>query len=145
MIRTFDSRWVNAVVNHPDIRPWVGGDISQPLDLSAAVADRANIFLAGEHGGFACCWSAPQTYEVHTFILPEGRGAWARAFARDGRDWMEREGATHLWTRVHPDAAHVRRFTLQAGFSPAGQHTIDIGQGPVAYDIFDWRPECQQQ
>lgn len=115
-----------------------------PIDLTSAVADRANYFLDGEYGGFACTWSAPGTYEVHTFIVPEGRGEWATRFAKDGKDYMAEHGADHLWTRVHPEAKHVRAFTLKAGFRPAGTHTIDLGLGPVTYDLFDWRRECQQ-
>lgn len=140
-MRTFDAERVNFLVNHPAIRPFIGGDGESEMDLAAVVADEQNVFLGGEHGGFACCWSAPGIYEVHTFILPEGRGEWAYQFARAGRDYMQDYGARLLWTRVHPDAHHVRRFTLKAGFSPAGQHRI-LG---VTYDLFDWRPSCQQQ
>lgn len=142
--RTFDADKINALVNDPSIRPTVGGDGESYIDVSSAVADRQNVFLLGEHGGFACTWSAPGTYEVHTFILPDGRGRWARTFAIAGRSLMEAGGATHLWTRVHPGAANVRAFTLRAGFKPAGTHTIDLGAGPVTYDIFDWRSPCPQ-
>lgn len=114
------------------------------MDLSAAVGDIANHFLKGDFGGFAASWSAPRVYEVHTFILPEGRGQWARDFARAGIEYMTRIDTRMLWTRVHPDARHVKAFTLQAGFRPAGTHTIDLGIGPVTYDLFDWRPPCQQ-
>lgn len=143
--RTFDAARINELVNHPSVRPHIGGDPEQPLDLSAAVSDRTNVFLLGEHGGFACCWTAPRTYEIHTFVLPDGRGRWAYQLAQHGRDWMADYGALHLWTRVHPEAENVRRFTLAAGFVPAGTHTIDIGTGPVTYDLFDWRHECQQR
>lgn len=142
--RCFDASRINALVNDPSIRPHVGGDGESFIDLSAAVADEQNVFLLGEHGGFAFTWSAPRTYEVHTFILPEGRGKWARAVARLARDWMEADFADHLWTRVAPEAVNVRAFTLLNGFKPAGQHTIDLGHGPVTYDLFDWRPECPQ-
>lgn len=144
MERCFDADRINALVNDPSIRPHVGGDGKSWLDLSAAVADEQNVFLLGEHGGFAFTWSAPRTYEVHTFILPAGRGKWARAAARFARDLMEADYADHLWTRVAPEAANVRAFTLLNGFKPAGQHTIDLGGGPVTYDLFDWRPECPQ-
>lgn len=143
--RSFDADRINELVNHPAIRPFVGGDIETVLDLTNAVQDDANHFLTGEHGGFACTWSAPLTYEIHTFVLPEGRGRWAFEFARAGRNYMVGIGATHLWTRVHPDAANVRRFTLAAEFKPAGTHRIDLGGGPVIYDLFDWRSPCPQQ
>lgn len=146
MRRTFDAGRINYLVNHPTIRPHIGGDGESNLDLSDAVADPANVFLDGEHGGFAFTWSAPGVFEVHTFILKDGRGAWARSFARDAREAMaDIYGAKHLWTRVHPDAAHVRKFTLDAGLVPAGQHTVDLGAGPVTFDLYDWRPMCQQQ
>lgn len=141
--RCFDADTINALVNDPSIRPHIGGDGESPLDLSAAVADRQNVFLMGEHGGFAFTWSAPRTYEVHTFILPEGRGPAALELALTARGWMAEHFADHLWTRVTPEAANVRAFTLKAGFSPAGQHTVDLGTGPITYDIFDWRSPCQ--
>jgi hypothetical protein len=138
-MRIHDADRLNYLVNHPDIRPFVGGDITQPLDLSSAVADEANIFLDGEHGAFCCSWTGPGDYEVHTLILPSGRGQWAYSFARAGRAEMVRLGAKHLWTCVHPDAVNVKFFTLRAGFRPAGQRIRDLGAGPVTYDIYDWR------
>jgi hypothetical protein len=139
MQRCFDAARINALVNDPSIRPHIGGDGKSVLDLTAAVADRQNVFVLGEHGGFAFTWSAPRTYEVHTFILPEGRGPAALEMALTTRGWMQEHFADHLWTMVHPDAANVRRFTLAAGFRPAGERTVDLGQGPVTYDLFDWR------
>ena len=136
---TRDAARLNFLVNHPEIRPFVGGDVNQPIDLSSAIDDNANIFLRGEHGAFCCSWTGPGVYEVHTLILPEGRGKWAYEFAKAGRLHMVELGARHLWTCVHPDAANVRFFTLRAGFRPAGTRIRDLGAGPVAYDIFDWR------
>jgi hypothetical protein len=136
--RTYDAVRVNALVNHPSVRPFVGGDGVSELDLTDAVADRRNIFLAGEHGGFAFSWSAPRTYEVHTFILPEGRGEWSRAFAMAARNWMQDHEATHLWTRVPADAENIRAFTEDAGFVPAG---VDHVAG-TDYDLYEWGPKC---
>jgi hypothetical protein len=139
--RTFDAARVNELVNHPTIRPHVGGDPETELDLTAAVVSRDNVFLLGDHGGFAFIWTAPGTYEVHTFILPEGRGQEALTLAMAARSAMaDMWGADHLWTRVHPKAANVRAFTLKAGFKRAGRQTIDLGTGPVTYDLFNWRP-----
>lgn len=144
MKRTFDASRINYLVNHPAIRPHIGGDIDCELDLTAAVSDVQNIFLDGEHGGFACSWSAPDTYEIHTFVLPEGRGKWAMEFAEWGKQYLWDKGAKHIWTRVHPDAANVKAFTLKMGLEPAGVHRIDLGAGLVAYELFDRRMTCQQ-
>lgn len=138
-MRIYDAERINYLVNHPEIRPFVGGDISQSIDLSPAIADPANIFLGGNHGAFCASWTGPGVYEIHTLILPDGRGKWAYEFAKAARAHIVELGARHLWTRVHPDAANVRFFTLRAGFRPAGKHRVDLGAGPVDYDIFDWR------
>jgi hypothetical protein len=137
--RTFDAGKINALVNHPAIRPAIGGDGASVLDLTEAVADRDNVFLLGEHGGFSLIWTAPDCYEIHTFITPEGRGRAAYQLARAGRDWMADYGAKHLWTRIPKDMTAVQRFTLAAGFSCRCSKSWDFGHGPVEYLIYDWR------
>lgn len=137
--RTVDAERVNALANHPSIRPHIGGDGVSAIDLSVAVADPRNVFLLGEHGGFCFCRSAPGAFEVHTFVMPSGRGGWAAEAALEARAWMAAHGARHLWTRVHPEAANVRAFTLKAGFAPAGTDSVDLGAGAVEYDLFEWR------
>lgn len=144
--RTFDIERLNGIFNDPSVRPHIGGDGESFIDLAAAVEDRANVFLSAEHGAFAFTWSAPGVFEVHTAVLPEGRGAWAAEFADTAREAMaDMWGATHLWTRVPQDAENVRRFTLAAGLKPAGQHTLNLPSGAVEYDLYDWRPECPQR
>jgi hypothetical protein len=133
--RSFDAARINELVNHPTIRPFVGGDGQSKLEMEPQVQDLQNYFLLGPHGGFAYLWSAPQTYEIHTFILPEGRGRDAYRLARESLEYMRGQGAEHLWTRVHPDSANVRRFTLAAGLKSAGVNTV-CG---VTYDLFHWR------
>lgn len=137
--RSFDGAAINRLVNDPTIRPFVGGDISQPLDLSSAIIER-NVFLLGEHGGFALIWTSPATFEVHTFILPSGRGRWALRATQVGiaimKDWF---GAKQLWTRVEENAAATRLFTRAAGMWPAGREIFDIGGGPKIYQIYEWR------
>lgn len=140
--RSFDAARLNEIVNHPSVRPGVGGDPETILDLSEVIADDKNHILLGEHGGFCCTWSAPGTYEVHTFILPEGRGRYAYQVAKFGMAYMIEQGADHLWTRVQHDARNVRRFTIAAGFVPCGRQDLDLGIGPVTYDLFQWRKEC---
>ena len=76
--RSFDPERANKLINHPAVRPFVGGDGESYLDLTAIIEDRKNYLLLGPHGGFLATWSAPNTYEIHTFILPEGRGQAAR-------------------------------------------------------------------
>ena len=142
-MRSFDSQRLNYLVNHPEIRPSIGGDGTSELDLSHNLLDW-NYFLEGEFGGFLLNWSAPATFEVHTFILPEGRGGWALEFAEKAINYMITEGVTHMWTRVPKKDRHTRLFTLKMGFVPCGSQTLDMGFGPVEYELFDWRSKCQQ-
>jgi hypothetical protein len=138
--RTFDAARVNALVNDPVVRPGLGGDTSCPLDLTAAVSDRGNVFLVGAHGGVCFCWSAPATYELHAFVQPDGRGAWATDLLFDGLRLMKAEhGADTVWCRVAPSHRHIRILALHLGFAPAGENTIDLGVGPITYQLFVWK------
>ena len=142
MFETHDADLVNSYANHPEIRPYIGG--AGEIDLTNATFD-PHVCLFGEHGGFVLTWTAPETYEVHTLITPEGRGAWAFDFAKQAIAHMVGRGATHLWTRVHPEHRHTAIFTRKMGFSPRGKVLTDFGSGPEIYNLFNWRMLCQQQ
>jgi hypothetical protein len=128
---TRDAAAVEEVVNHPDVLPFVGAD--GPLDLSDAVAKPENIFLIGQHGGFALIWSAPGVYEVHTFIAPKGRGKWAYDAAWAMIDAAREAGAHMLWTRIKPDMGNVAAFARHFGMHPTGQQIETLGH---AYDVY---------
>lgn len=143
MIRTFDAKFVNGIVNHPEVRPFVGGDGESFIDLASVLADGKNICLMDEHGGFMATWTAPDTYELHTFILPAGRGRKAYANARELLSTLKANfGALHIWTRVPHDQENVRRFTIASGLKPCGEQICDFGGGPARYDLFHWRSSC---
>jgi hypothetical protein len=142
LLRSFDAERLNYLVNHPEVRPTAGGDGQSYIDLSPFVPDEANHFLGGEHGGVFWHWTAPDTYEAHIFILPEGRGRWALDFAAEAIGYIQDQGAVHLWARV--SHRHTQLFTLRVGFKPRGERTFDFGTGPVLYKLYDWRSECPQ-
>lgn len=131
-----DAGTVNYFANHPEIRPFIGGE--GELDLSIIVT-APNVALFGEHGGFCLSWTAPGTWEVHTMIVKAGRGRWALEAAEKSLEYMKGIGAFHLWTRVHPDMRNVERFTRMMGFRPCGTLETDFGQGPIDYNLFNWR------
>lgn len=146
LARSFDAERANQIVNDPSVRPSVGGDPEQELDMSRAIADLKNIFLDGDHGGFLLIWTAPKAWEIHTFILPSGRGKWAFDAARFMMDVMREDyGAQHLWTRILPEHRHTQIFARRGGLSPAGWEIFDLGNGPEKFDLFDWRQGCPQQ
>ena len=113
--RCFDTDFINRVVNHPDVRPFVGDPDFGELDLSELVNRPEHWFLMGEHGGFLLMWSAPDVREVHTFVLPEGRGPWAADIRAKSIEYAKAHGTKMLWTKIAPEHKHVERFARQGG------------------------------
>jgi hypothetical protein len=142
--RTFDADRLNALANHPAVRPTCGGDGESPIDLTPFVNDRHNHAVAWNNGAFLFGWSAPQTYEVHIMVRPEGRGSAAYQMAPFGIAYMLNLGMERLWARVSKDARALRHYTRAAGFKRCGQHVLDIGFGPVTYDLYQWKKRCLQ-
>jgi hypothetical protein len=143
--RTFDVERLNALANHPDIRPTCGGDGKSFIDLGPFLADELNHAVAWETGCFLLGWSAPHTYEVHLMVLPEGRGREAYDHAGGMIAYMQAHGAERLWARVAKAARGLRHYTWHAGFRPCGEHTLNLGFGPVSYDLYQWTSPCLQQ
>lgn len=88
VVREFSSERINAVINHPEVRPWVGMPQQGYIDLTPMVADLRNVLLMGEGGGFFFHQLLPGIYEVHTQFLPEHRGANVLQAAHDAERWM---------------------------------------------------------
>lgn len=131
--RCFDVGLINLAANHPDVRPYLGPDCLGELDFADAVSDQNNWFLMGQHGGFALAWSAPGVYEVHVFVLPEGRGKWAAEARQATIDYALENGATMLWARIAPHAKFVSWFARRGGMQPTGEMIYTLGS---AYDVF---------
>lgn len=131
--RCFNTELVNLAANHPDVRPFLGPASLGELDFEEAVAEDKNWFLMGEHGGFALAWSAPNVYEVHVFILPEGRGKWASKARQATIDFAKQNGAKMLWARIAPSAKFVSYFARRGGMQPTGEMIHTLG---TAYDLY---------
>lgn len=86
--REFDAKRLNEIVNDPAVYPWVKGNIEGEIDLTSVVADPANVLLMGEHGALLFMQLQPGLFEVHTQILPVGRGQWAVNFATACIFWV---------------------------------------------------------
>lgn len=132
--RSTDADAVNAVINAPEVRPFVGpGD--NDLDVTPVLLNLNNVALMGEHGGFTLSWSAPGIYEVHTFVLKSGRGEWARKARTEMIQTMTRMGATMLWTRIAPEQENVITFALEAGMRPTGETVDTFGRDFPTYKM----------
>lgn len=98
--RCLDAHRINAIINHPDVLPWVAGPLQGELDISPVLADSKNVALAGEHGAMLFAWIQPCMYEAHTLVLPQGRGRWTLDFVHAALAWMFLQtDATEILTR----------------------------------------------
>lgn len=85
---SIDVDAINRLINDPSIKPWVCGDLGGFLDVSTLVDNPENLFFVAEFGGASLIKIKPKTYELHTFVLPEGRGRWAKQKLRYIFQWM---------------------------------------------------------
>lgn len=141
----FSADRLNHVLNHPRVRPWVASG-GEKLDVSSQVANPNNILLMGEHGGSLCVMLQQGIYEIHTQVLPDGRGEWVADFAREALRWMfTRTHCYELLTRVPKGHLAARalcqmfgwrkEFTRPGEFSFMGRLVdVDI----YALDLMSW-------
>lgn len=147
--RTADR--INAVLNDPDVRPWVAnGD--ELLDLTDRVSDARNILLMGEHGGCMFYPLLAGTYEVHTQVTRAGRGDWTRELTDVCARWMFlRTDCYEIVTRVPHGHVAARAAAAAAGMTHEftrpqecrfRNHVVDVHI--YSYRIQDWvaRADC---
>jgi hypothetical protein len=146
--RTMDAATFNRIANDPAVRPGLGGGGS-PVDMSAQLADPANVALLAEHGGFVFLRTGPARYEQHMMFLPEGRGApLAQATAEAYRWLFTRTDAQELITFVlgepaDAEARAVRQTVGRAGYRKTfdGLFPVDGRHAPATFHALaleDW-------
>lgn len=95
IVRSLDPAPFKAIYNHPEVRPYIGGDISRPYDCTPQVTNRDNVALLGQWGVCVFVQVTPGIYEMHPAALPQGRGPWAYRFMIDCARYMM--VATNCW------------------------------------------------
>ncbi len=126
-----DAKRLNVIVNHPEVYPWVRGFHKSALDLTEALAQGNKICLLGKHGGLLFHLLQPGLYEVHTQILPEGRGAWALDCVRACLLWMfSRTDAVEIITRCPHGNLAAKAMARSVGL----KHQFTNPQGWVMDD-----------
>lgn len=114
--RTFSASEINAVVNHPDVRPFVGRPSEGDIDLASIVADKRNIVLMAEGGGLVLHWHEPGVYEVHTQFVPEVRGKKVLTATRDMQHYMfARTDCIDIQTKVPGHNPAATALTKRVG------------------------------
>ena len=116
--RVFEAARANEIINHPAVRPYVADLGSGAIDL-APVATHPDIFiLLGEHGVFVLRRLMPGVLEVHTQVLPEGRGEWTDAFIQAGIRWVfTHTEAFEIVTRVPEGHLAAKATTIRSGMT----------------------------
>jgi hypothetical protein len=137
-MRTFDASLFNAVCNHPDVRPWLGGE--GEIDVTSSVSNPQNYALWFDHGGFILHAGPGSSFEVHSQFTPEGRKHSSQAM-RAGMDYMfTRTPAVQLTTFLPDNNPAAKMLALKGGFRDwfrREQHPCGPGM-QARLDIDDW-------
>lgn len=136
--RSFDAQAFNALINHPDVRPGVGGE--GVLDLAPVVMNPANHLLMADGGGFLLVNLGGGTYEVHSQFLPEHRAGAIQAM-REGMEYMfERTDCQRLLTRVPDGNLGAKGIARAGGFRELFRRD-DERCGPTSFQglgLLEW-------
>lgn len=145
--RSYDAALLNAVVNHPEVSRWMIG-IQPPYDLSAVLANTANVFLANQYGGFLFVrGEVGYRYEVHTQFLPEGRGDSFRFAKQAAWHMFTKTDCLEIETYVPKENAAAWGLTVAMSFKPCGEIEVNGHDCTVfVLNIKTWAMSlCQQQ
>lgn len=145
--RTLDAAFLNSVANHPEVFPWIGAE--KEIDLTDIVSNPANFALVTEYGGWVFVRHDAGTYELHTLILPEGRGRHSlKAWKEAARYMFCRTDAREIVTRVpeHNKGADFaaracgfkERFARVNAFKPLEGPAVNVSFRALTLD--DWWP-----
>lgn len=140
--RHFTADSLNIVVNDPSVYPWVRGRMTGYLDLTPVIRDRNNILLMGEHGGMLFTQHQPGLYEIHTQVLPAGRGQWTIDMATACLQWMfTRTDAMELVSRVPKGNLGARALVrrMHGGFEFRRDNGWTFNDQVVPADIYSWK------
>lgn len=142
--RCFDPAAVNAIANHPDVLPGLGLGFDA-LDVTPLIENPRNLCYLGEHGGAILVWTGPGIYDAHDFILPEGRGTWARKACLSilAKAFGEHR-AKMVWAQTPVENRACRMFNRLLGFVSHGTEPAILipGTPPREVEIFVMEAPC---
>lgn len=144
--REYSAEAINAVINHPDVRPWVGTPDQGYIDVAPVVANLNNVLLMAEGGGFLFVQMELGIYEVHSQFVPEHRGPNVTRAAHDAQRWMfTRSDCVEIRTKVpHGNIAAAglaKRMGFELQFSREAAWPTASGMVGVDYyakNITQW-------
>lgn len=115
-----DPDEINAVINHPKVRPWIASASEGVLNIQAQLERPFNLFLMGEFGGVMFTKIMGGILEVHTFVLPEGQGTgWALDMVMAAQRWaFTKTDAFEILTRIPHTHKAALSLAIRAGMKP---------------------------
>lgn len=125
--RTFNSHLINSILNDPSIFPMVTMDGIDKLDVSILIDDE-NYFLVVYHEGniiglLMLIKQGEMKYELHTNMLPNGRGRVAFEVFKGLKEYISGKVRT-LTTMVPIDNRPADWITKKVGFKFVEERTI---------------------
>lgn len=142
--RTMSATFLNAVANHPEVRPFLGGMENPVLDLSPLVEDPRCICLeVSGAGGWVLQPILAGVYELHTIFLPEARG---RAYFEQARQAVRmvfcKTDCLEIVTKCPDDNGPARMAAKLMGFRQRFRREDAWSPGVgISYQVFsldDW-------
>lgn len=147
--RETSSDRINAILNHPQVRPWVANG-QDALDLTEAVSNPGNFLLMGEFGGVMFLKIQYGIYEAHTQVLPDGRGKWTRQlteacvrymFTRtDAYEIVTRVPAGHIAAKAAAEAQGMRHEFTRPNGTVFRDRVVDCHV--YSFRVQDWVPNA---
>lgn len=147
--RTMNPEALNALANHPDIRPFIGGPEGE-LDLTSVVLNPANVVLMGEGVIWVLSPIEAGVFELHSMAYPDARG---RAYFRQAKEalrWVfTRTDCSEIVTKCPDDNPRARMAAVMTGFRERFHRenawAEGVGVGFYVYGLDEWfvrDPEC---
>lgn len=112
-MRTFDASFLNAVANHPEVRPWLGG--AGEIDLRAVIDNPVNVAFQTDAGGFVVIkLDDCGLYECHSLFLPDARETTAATMRESLRYMFCETDCAEIVTKI-PEANRGALGLARAG------------------------------
>lgn len=139
--RTMDATFINEVANHPEVRPFLGGE--GPLDFTLFAQTPQNLVIEADGGGWLLQPVWPGVYELHTLFLPIGRG---KAFFAQIKEMFRfvftTTDATEIVTKCPDNNPAARMAATLVGFRERFRREnaweSGVGISYMALTIDDW-------
>jgi hypothetical protein len=135
-----DLDFVNSIIRHPDVYPWVSDDNSPPPEqntLAQMLLGCESVFVlsSNEFTIFVFIPLNSIHFELHTLVLPEGRGKIAIASAKEAGKWIiENTPCQKMKTMVPVFNRAAKWMSRKLGFKYEGTETKSFLKNGILYD-----------